>query len=230
MNIKVLSVGITITMSLILLQLTAKYQFQLSYTNSMMILISLSFVAWFSLLRKHPSLTTFNIEANLLQSILPLLMVLIGIPAFLFLTTENINYTDVASSLSNLLLGSVYEELLFRLIALSTFLSAGMKPIKAILLSSIIFSVSHALFLPNIEWSILKLFLDTFIVGLVLGVVYYRSKNLLLVIVIHFLWNTTILTNKVLASEDVAISTTIILFAITILYFFWAIKELRNTS
>jgi len=64
--------------------------------------------------------------------------------------------------------------------------------------------------------------------GFILGYIYYKTKNILLVIVIHFLWDFTVFINQKLPTVEVAAVTTILLFATAILYFSWSIKKIRK--
>lgn len=70
----------------------------------------------------------------------------------------------------------VFEEILFRGIIMKGLLNRGMNPYWAIALSSFIFGAIH--FYP---WQ----FLGAFLLGLVLGLVYYKTKSLLLPIILH---------------------------------------------
>lgn len=70
----------------------------------------------------------------------------------------------------------ILEEIIFRGIIMKGFLNGGMKPVYAILLSAFIFGTVH--FYP---WQ----FLGAFLLGLVLGLVYWKTKSLLLPILLH---------------------------------------------
>lgn len=82
------------------------------------------------------------------------------------------------------LIGALFEEILFRKYLISK-LEKKHKPSKAIFLSAIIFSLFHLIDGANL--------ILLYFVGLVLGYVYWISKSWLLVFVIHFLYNLTLL-------------------------------------
>ncbi len=74
------------------------------------------------------------------------------------------------------ILAPIFEEILFRGIILKGLLNKGINPYWAIVLSSFIFGAVH--FYP---WQ----FLGAFLLALVLGLVYYKTKSLLLPIILH---------------------------------------------
>jgi membrane protease YdiL (CAAX protease family) len=77
------------------------------------------------------------------------------------------------------LIPSIVEELLFRGLIMSSLLRE-MRPLNAVLISSLLFASMH--------FSIIKLF-PTFILGAVFGYVVYKSKSILPGILLHFVNN-----------------------------------------
>lgn len=73
-------------------------------------------------------------------------------------------------------LAPIFEEILFRGIILKGMLNNKMNPYWAIVISAFIFGAIH--FYP---WQ----FLGAFLLGLVLGLVYYKTKSLLLPVLMH---------------------------------------------
>tara|TARA_B100000767_G_scaffold69307_1_gene65961 strand:- start:381 stop:1109 length:729 start_codon:yes stop_codon:yes gene_type:complete len=88
------------------------------------------------------------------------------------------------SILFTFLIGALFEEILFRKYLISK-LAKRYSPTKAVFLSAIIFSLFHFIDGANL---ILLYFM-----GLILGYVYWISKSWLLVFVIHFSYNLTLL-------------------------------------
>ena len=158
----------------------------------------------------------------------PLIIISLVLSIFMITTSDGVNYNNIAVIFVTSLLIAIYEEVIFRGIGLGTFLSSGISPLKAIFLSSIIFSFSHALSITTMGFNIIFLLLNTFIMGFILGYIYYKTKNILLVIVIHFLWDFTVFINEKLPTVKIGTVTTIILFTTTILYFSWSIKKIRQ--
>lgn len=70
----------------------------------------------------------------------------------------------------------VFEEIIFRGIIQKGLMNAGIKPWKAILFSSVVFGLVHA----N-PWQ----FVGAVLLGCVLGLVYYKTKSLLLPMLLH---------------------------------------------
>lgn len=74
------------------------------------------------------------------------------------------------------LMAPLLEEILFRGIIQKGLINGGMKPMNAIVLSAFIFALFHM----N-PWQ----FVGAFLLGLVLGLVYYRTQSLLMAILLH---------------------------------------------
>ena len=70
----------------------------------------------------------------------------------------------------------LFEEIVFRGIIQKGLINKGMNPVKAILLSSLVFGVVH-----GNPWQ----FVGAVLLGCVLGLVYYKTKSLLLPILLH---------------------------------------------
>lgn len=75
----------------------------------------------------------------------------------------------------------IIEEILFRGIIQKGMINKGIKPKTAIIISALIFGCAH--FNP---WQ----FIGAFLLGIVLGVVYFKTKSLLMPILLHFFNNT----------------------------------------
>lgn len=75
----------------------------------------------------------------------------------------------------------IIEEVIFRGIIQKGMINNGVKPRNAILVSALIFGIVH--FNP---WQ----FIGAFLLGIVLGVVYFKTKSLLMSIFLHFFNNT----------------------------------------
>ena len=87
----------------------------------------------------------------------------------------------------SVLIAPIFEEVFFRGMVLTSLLNKGLGVIQAILFSAFLFSLIH--FNPiNIEASSLSI-VSNFVFGAILGIVYYRKKSLILVIILHALLN-----------------------------------------
>ncbi len=70
----------------------------------------------------------------------------------------------------------LFEEIVFRGIIMKGLINKGMKPITAIIISAVVFGVVH-----GNPWQ----FVGAVLLGSVLGLVYYKTKSLLLPILLH---------------------------------------------
>ena len=73
-------------------------------------------------------------------------------------------------------LAPVFEEIIFRGIIMKGLINKGMKPLKAILISAVIFGIVH-----QNPWQ----FIGAVLLGVVLGMVYHKTKSLLLPMLLH---------------------------------------------
>lgn len=105
---------------------------------------------------------------------------LIPMPEFFERLFEMLSKRDIWTFLVVCITGPVLEEVLFRGIILDGFLNRY-KPAKAIFWSALLFSLLHM----N-PWQSIPAFLN----GLLLGYIYYRTRNLWPVILIHLVNNT----------------------------------------
>ncbi|QHC84596.1 hypothetical protein AS589_07220 [Empedobacter brevis] len=87
----------------------------------------------------------------------------------------------VAGFIMVCILAPVFEEIIFRGIILKGMLNFNIKPTIAILINGFIFGCAHM----N-PWQ----FIGAGILGIIFGIVYYRTKSLFLPILLHFLNNT----------------------------------------
>ncbi|SDQ07218.1 hypothetical protein SAMN05421664_0314 [Chryseobacterium soldanellicola] len=82
----------------------------------------------------------------------------------------------VVMVITAVIMAPIFEEIIFRGIIQKGLMNKGVKPWKAIIFSSIIFGVVHA----N-PWQ----FVGAVLLGCVLGLVYYKTKSLLLPMLLH---------------------------------------------
>jgi hypothetical protein len=122
------------------------------------------------------TLSTIGIQTGITSP----LVSLIPVPEFMkTILLELGNMNGVFACIAIVLAAPILEELIFRGIMLNGLLRAH-TPIKAILISSILFGLVHL----N-PWQ----FISAFMIGIFSGWVYYKTKNLTLSIHIHFVNN-----------------------------------------
>lgn len=225
MNIKLLVTSLSIIIFSNTLLMISIVKLNFPYAASMLTCTIVALLLWFFFLKKDVQLNVKHIDMNSLKGFIPLILVTLSVPLYIITTSESVNYAVIGSMFTTSLLISIYEEVLFRGIGLNSFLNSGMTTFKAILFSSIVFSLFHTGYIGRLGYDIILLLINTFMMGFVLGFIYYKTKNILFVILIHFLWDFAIFINQELPTGKIAASTTLILFATTILYFTWSIKQ-----
>jgi len=118
--------------------------------------------------------------------------VLIPIPDFIRNLFDTLSQNDICTFLTVCIFGPVFEELFFRGIVLNGFLKL-FNPWKAIILSALFFGLFHL----N-PWQ----FFAAFIVGIVIGYVYWKTRSLLPCLYSHWLNNTLYWLLSVLVLPD----------------------------
>lgn len=111
------------------------------------------------------------------------------------------------------------EEILYRGLILNRFLKQY-SPIKAILLSSLIFSFSHLTLVD---------FAGHFVVGIVLGIFYYKTNSILVSSISHILLTSYILHMENLDLNSSKLITYSIIFLTSILIVMFLLRKPMNT-
>lgn len=93
---------------------------------------------------------------------------------------KSMAYDKVGMLIIVVIFSPIFEELIFRGIILKGLLNNGMAPKTAIVLSSVVFGIVH-----GNPWQ----FLGAAMLGLVLGLAYYKTKSILLTMILHALNN-----------------------------------------
>ena len=228
MNIKLILLGLSIILINTLIGMVAILKLHMPYTSSMFLFTVFSLLLWFFLLRKDVPITIKAIDATMIKKTLTLLLIPIAASAFILTTSPSVDYGVVGFLLITAFLIAVYEEILFRAIGLGSFISADMSPFKAIVISSIIFSFCHLIFMKTFTPDSILLLLNSFAMGFILGYIYFKTKNIICVIAIHFVWDWAIFLNQRVADIETATIVSVVLLAITIWYFFWSFKAARS--
>lgn len=140
---------------------------------------------------KRFDFTLPNFKILVLVSLISLLSILVIYFPFdyLFITSFKINFSGNSFTLDKiigeLILSPITEELVFRAIILKGLLTK-MKPWKAILISALLFGAPH--FSPINQGAIL----GAIFLGILTGWIYYKTKNIIYPIIMHFIHNLTI--------------------------------------
>jgi membrane protease YdiL (CAAX protease family) len=82
---------------------------------------------------------------------------------------------------------AIHEEIVYRGV-IQELLMRHLSPIKAIVVTSLIFTIYH---IGAIDWYI-NLYIQIFLAGIILGVIYYQTQSLALVIALHTLYDALV--------------------------------------
>jgi len=119
--------------------------------------------------------------------------ILIPVPDFMLEIFRSLSQKDIYTFLMVSICGPIFEELLFRGVVLNGFLKLY-NPWKAIILSSLFFGLFHL----N-PWQ----FVPAFLIGMLIGYVYWKSGSLLPCLFIHWLNNTAYWLLNALINKEI---------------------------
>ncbi|RLA72952.1 MAG: hypothetical protein DRG78_23140 [Epsilonproteobacteria bacterium] len=179
-------------------------------------------VLWYVLLRKDIPLN-FSIDFNKDFFItLPIVLIPLLLLVYVLFTSETLENEKLAMFFATAVAVGIAEELMFRVAGYRVLLATGSSVKKAILLSALLFSLFH---LSNIAAgqgiAIMGQLAITFMMGVVLAYIYYRTESILYVIIIHFMWDLSLFIVTAFTNADSLLNAVSI--PIVIGYFTWAI-------
>lgn len=139
-------------------------------------------------------------------------------------------YSDLESGdyiwslLSISIVGPVVEEILFRLLVFNSLERVTKNPWFAIIVSGVAFGVWHMIFVQSVY---------TAIMGCMMGLIYYKTRNIFVTMFIHIFNNTignlpATLNTDVINNAITAISYIMVIPAIVLLVVLWNTKPERN--
>ena len=91
------------------------------------------------------------------------------------------------------IIGPVTEEFIFRQATLGGMLRNGIRPIYAVLLSALLFGVIH------LNWAQI---LPAFSIGIMLGIIYLKTGNIILCTIIHIINNSIAVAQMIVLGEN----------------------------
>jgi len=230
MNIKLIIKAIGIILINILLSLLIVSKFNLPYTSSMFLFTVFTILLWFFLLRRDIPITINAIDKKTRVATLALFLIPIATSIITLSTASSVDYGILSFLFVTSFLIAVNEEILFRVIGLGGLLHAGLSPVKAITISSILFGLAHLVFLTSISTGMITLFLNSVAMGFILGYLYFKTQNIVFVIAIHIVWDIAVFINQRVANQDTGLLVTILLLATTVVYLIWSLREIKKGS
>ena len=224
MDVKLLLISLGIILgNLAIVKLVA-----VPYMTSMLLFTILPIILWFLFLRKYLPLQLKRIDTKIRNNTLAIILVPLLALAVTLFVVPSVDFGLITYLVAISLLIAISEEVLFRFIALDSLLVAGGSPKQAIVFSSLLFTFGHILLASAYSLDSILVIINTFTMGLVLGYVYFMTRNILYVMGIHFVWDITNFINQRVATEDVALPVTVTLLALQIWYVVWAVRGMRR--
>ena len=150
---------------------------------------------------------------------------------FLLVTKEPLQYSlPILMFLSSLATGA-YEEFIFRGITLGALLRSGVSVKGSIYLSAVIFALFHMLDVDSFTTiQIFLKFLNAFVMGVVLGYVYYAAGSILYVIFIHTAWDMQLFIQGEYATNNAALVVAGSLFVMSVFYCIWSCRSMTDST
>ena len=224
MDVKLLFISLGIILgNLAIVKLVA-----VPYMTSMLLFTILPIILWFLFLRKYLPLQLKRIDTKIRNNTLAIILIPLLASAVTLFVVPSVDFGLITYLVAISLLIAISEEVLFRFIALDSLLVAGGSPKQAIVFSSLLFTFGHILLASAYSLDSILVIINTFTMGLVLGYVYFMTRNILYVMGIHFVWDITNFINQRVATEDVALPVTVTLLALQIWYVVWAVRGMRR--
>ena len=179
---------------------------------------------WYTLLRKEIALNfSINFNKDFFIS-LPIVLIPLLLLVYVLFTSQTLENEKLAMFFATAVSVGIAEELMFRVAGYRVLLATGSSVKKAILLSALLFSLFH---LSNIAAGqgveIMGQLVITFMMGVVLAYIYYRTESILYVVFIHFMWDLSLFINAYFGDEESLLN--ILPTAIVVGYFIWAITN-----
>lgn len=145
---------------------------------------------------------------------------------------ENVNYFSgvyddlesgayIWSLLSISIVGPIVEEILFRFLIFNSLEKISKSPWFAIIVSGVLFGIWHMIFVQSVY---------TAIMGCIMGLIYYKTRNIFITIFIHMFNNTIgnlppVLDTDLVNSAITAVSYIMVIPAIILLVVLWNMKS-----
>ena len=182
---------------------------------------------WFFLLRSEVPVKFRYYASRTNKLVLPLLLVpLIGLALSLGLA-ETIDGLLIAKLAVTTVFIGIAEEMYFRGIGFGGFRAAGLSPARAIIFSALIFSLFHLSNLVSGLGDIVVFqLLNTFLLGLVFGYVYHRTRNLGYLMLIHFAWDFGSLGMRFQGPQIIHTLVTMLMLVMSVGYGIWAMRNI----
>lgn len=164
-----------------------------AYYGYMIIVLLVYLIFLYIYMRMHEYLYVNKKRTNyqIILFLLPLILVCFSnfIYGFMFESPSGAAFSYIAIlEISFLLLSVFIEEMLFRYLLLGHM--KDMHPLKAIIISSLLFSIFHlSKYLSSFDPHDLIIVIYTFGLGMVLGFIYWYSHSILASIIFHILFN-----------------------------------------
>jgi len=195
--------------------------FAAKYLPVEIIMFFTSIILWYLFLRKEvPIRFTHEINPTLLIS-LPLLMLPITVLIVALATAQEIDYSLLSTFFVTTIGVGVSEEIFFRGIAFGSLITLKVSPKNAILLSALLFSSFHLTNLASEVSTTLMIIqlVNTFMMGVIFAYIYYKTRNIFYLILIHIMWDFSLFSNTLLRGESIVGA---LMIALVLGYFIWA--------
>jgi hypothetical protein len=129
--------------------------------------------------------TSSEILIGIVIAVLPFILLLIYFYSTGMFNPKNaLNFNDLSVYINFIFLTALIEELLFRGIIFQA-IGERFGYVFTIVISGLIFAIGHC---SNPHSNIIS-FINTFIAGILLGLMFWKTKSLYLPIIYHFCWN-----------------------------------------
>ena len=174
---------------------------------------------WYFLLKKDIPL---NLSLNFNKTFfvtLPLFLIPLSILIWVLLTSQTLDSTKMTMFFATAFFVGIAEEIAFRVAGYRVLVATGSSVKKAILISALFFSLFHLVnIIGGVGIEAIAQLINTFMIGVILAYIYYKTESILYVMLLHFMWD---LSNFAANAFSGTVGT--ILIPVALIYFIWAI-------
>lgn len=181
-------------------------------------------ILWYVLLRKDIPLS-FKINFNKTFFItLPIFLISLSIFVWTLVSSKSLDYQTMALFFGTAVSVGIAEELIFRVAGYRALMASGSSAKRAILLSAVLFSLFHLTnLLSGVGVTMIIQLLNTFMLGVVFAYIYYKTRSILYVMLLHFMWDFSSFVGRAFGDAESLLG--ILPFALTVGYFIWALTH-----
>jgi membrane protease YdiL (CAAX protease family) len=190
-----------------------------------------SLVFWLIFLRERAPLRFNETQPKAKNIFFFAMFFLISLSTVIILSSDHFELSRFLVLVGVAIAVGVNEEFCFRVAGFSQLQKSGMGQRRAILISSLCFSLFHLTNLyAGVGLEIVFQLINAFLMGIVFSLLILKTGSIVYSIVAHGLWDLTSFLNSSFGTGDIKLYVAFIMMVISIPFYIWAVKTLVKMS